>query len=111
MSIETRSFDPARYIEGKEGIAAYLDEAFATGDPAFVADALGVIARAAGLKELAERASLPVESVARALDAASDSDLKTIMKLLAALGLHLTVSAASGWQGADERETESSTTN
>ncbi len=111
MSIETRSFDPALYIEGKEGIAAYLDEAFATGDPAFVADALGVVARAAGLEELAEKASLPIESLSRALSAAADSDLRTIMKLLSALGLHLTVSAASGRQAADERETEPSSAN
>ncbi|HEX4311766.1 MAG TPA: hypothetical protein VHZ25_17170 [Acidobacteriaceae bacterium] len=44
---ETHPFDPARYLDDKPSIAAYMTEALGTGDPAFIADALGVIARAA----------------------------------------------------------------
>jgi probable addiction module antidote protein len=45
---ETRPFDPAEYLDSPEAIATYMTEALETGDPAFVADALGVIARARG---------------------------------------------------------------
>jgi hypothetical protein len=48
---KTKPFDPAEYLDDSESIAAYMTEALETGDPAFVADALGVIARARGLIE------------------------------------------------------------
>lgn len=51
MAVKTVPFDPAEYLETEEGQAAYLDEAFATGDLAFIADALGVVARARGMTE------------------------------------------------------------
>ena len=44
--VKTRSFDAAEYLDSSEGIAAYITEAIESGDPAFVADAFGVIARA-----------------------------------------------------------------
>jgi probable addiction module antidote protein len=43
---KTNPFDPAEYLDTPEAIAAYLTEALETGDPAFIADALNVIARA-----------------------------------------------------------------
>jgi len=45
--MEIKKFDPAEYLDSDEAIAAYMTEALETGDPAFVADALGVVARAA----------------------------------------------------------------
>ena len=46
MAIQTRPFDPAVYLDTDEVRAAYLTEALETGDPAFFADSLAVIARA-----------------------------------------------------------------
>ncbi|HEY4251479.1 MAG TPA: hypothetical protein VGM87_09765 [Roseomonas sp.] len=46
MAMKTVPFDPAEFLKTEEAQAAYLDEAFATGDVAFIADALGVLARA-----------------------------------------------------------------
>jgi probable addiction module antidote protein len=43
--ITTKPFDPAAYLDNAEAVAAYITEALETGDPAIVADALGVIAR------------------------------------------------------------------
>lgn len=45
--VKTRPFDAAEYLDSPETIAAYLSEAFETGDPAFITEALGTIARAA----------------------------------------------------------------
>jgi probable addiction module antidote protein len=46
MTVETRPFDPAAYLDSPEAMLAYLDGAFADGDAAEIADALGVVARA-----------------------------------------------------------------
>lgn len=48
MATTTRAFDPAAYLEDDAAMAVYMSEALETGDPAFIADALGVIARARG---------------------------------------------------------------
>jgi len=47
-------FDPAEYIENDEMIAGYLSDALETRDPAFVADAIVVVARAKGMRRVAE---------------------------------------------------------
>jgi probable addiction module antidote protein len=46
VQAKTRPFDPAAYLDSAEAIAAYLTEALDTNDPGFIADALGVVARA-----------------------------------------------------------------
>lgn len=47
-------FDPAEYLDGPDPIQAYIDEAVGTGNPAFISDALGVVARAKGMIDLAK---------------------------------------------------------
>jgi probable addiction module antidote protein len=54
---KTKPFDPAEYLDDGEAIAGYMSEALESGDPAFVADALGVVARARGMSEVAREAS------------------------------------------------------
>jgi probable addiction module antidote protein len=49
--VPIKPFDPAEYLDTPEAIATYMTEALKTGDPAFAADALGVIARARGMSE------------------------------------------------------------
>ena len=53
MTIQTRPFDPAAYLDSSEAMLAYLDRAFADGDAGEIADALGVVARARGVLQLA----------------------------------------------------------
>ena len=48
-TLKTQPFDPAAYLDDAESLAAYMSEALATEDPAFIADALGVVARARGM--------------------------------------------------------------
>jgi probable addiction module antidote protein len=56
--VKTKPFDPAEYLESNEAIAAYMSDALESGDAAFVVDALGVVARARGMSEVAREAGV-----------------------------------------------------
>ena len=88
---KTKPFDPAQYLDTPESIAAYMTEALETGDPSFVADALGVIARARGMSEVAREAGVSRESLYRALSADGNPEFGTVMRVAHALGLRLSV--------------------
>jgi probable addiction module antidote protein len=88
---KTKPFDPAEYLDTPESIAAYMTEALETGDPSFVADALGVIARARGMSEVAREAGVSRESLYRALSADGNPEFGTVMRVAQALGLRLSV--------------------
>jgi probable addiction module antidote protein len=88
---KTKPFDPAEYLDTPESIAAYMTEALETGDPSFVADALGVIARARGMSEVAREAGVSRESLYRALSADGNPEFGTVMRVAHALGLRLSV--------------------
>lgn len=90
MTVETRPFDPARYLESDEGIAAFMDEAFQTGDPAFITHALGVVARARGMTQIARDAGVSRESFYRALGEKGNPEFGTVLRVIEALGLRLT---------------------
>ncbi|MCB2055565.1 MAG: hypothetical protein KDE35_15150 [Geminicoccaceae bacterium] len=57
--VRTSIFDPARHLDDEQALAGYLDDARATGDAAFVADALGVVARARCTNRSAQAAGRP----------------------------------------------------
>jgi probable addiction module antidote protein len=90
MSVKTRPFDAARYLEDDESAAAYLDEAFQTGDAAFIAQAFGVVARARGMTQIARDAGMSRESLYRALSDKGSPEFSTVLKVVKALGLKLT---------------------
>jgi len=94
MPLATRPFDPADYLDSEEAVIAYLNEAFATGDAAFVADALGIVSRARGMAGVAERAGVSRESLYRSLSADGNPQLGTALKVMQALGLRLQAAAA-----------------
>lgn len=89
--MKTKPFDPAEYLDSPNAIAAYLTEALETGDSAFVADALGVIARARGMSEVAREAGVSRESLYRSLSTDGNPELATVMRVAHALGLRLSV--------------------
>jgi probable addiction module antidote protein len=89
--IKTKPFDPAEYLDTPKAIAAYLTDALETGDPAFVADALGVIARARGMSEIAREAGVSRESLYRSLSTDGNPEFATVMRVAQALGLRLSV--------------------
>lgn len=88
---KTKPFDPAEYLDTPKAIAAYMTEALETGDPAFVADALGVVARARGMSEVAREAGVSRESLYRALSPDGNPEFGTVLRVARALGLRLTV--------------------
>jgi len=92
MALKTKPFDPAEYLDDDEAIAAYLDEAMATGDPHFIAKSLGVVARARGMTQIAKDTGLSRESLYRALSDDGNPEMTTLLAVLSALGLRLSVS-------------------
>ena len=71
-----------------------VSAALETGDPAFIADSLGVVARARGMSQLARDTGLRRESLYKALPAEGNPEFATIMKVVRALGVKLSAEAA-----------------
>jgi len=91
---KTLPYDSAEFLKDPEAIQHYMDEAFATGDPSFIAHALGTVARAKSMTEIARKTGLSRESLYRALSADGHPELATIMKVLRALDLRLSTQQA-----------------
>jgi probable addiction module antidote protein len=85
----TKPWDAADHLESRADIAAYLEAALEDGDPALVAAALGDVARAKGMTEVARAAGLGRESLYKALSADGNPELGTFLRVIRALGLKL----------------------
>lgn len=77
------------HLETQEDMVAYLEAAFEEGDPALIAAALGDIARAQGMTDIARKAGLGRESLYKALSPNGNPELATVIKVMEALGLKL----------------------
>ncbi len=84
-------YDTAEYLKTDADMAAYLDACLeeAGDDPAFIAYALGVIARAHGMSQLARETGLARENLYKALSKDGNPEFGTILKVIKALGLKL----------------------
>jgi probable addiction module antidote protein len=93
----TRPYDVANHLRTPEEMALYLDACIieSDGDPAFVAKALGDIARAKGMTALARETGLGRESLYKALSGTGNPELGTVLKVIRAMGLRLTAVAAN----------------
>ncbi|HTT85024.1 MAG TPA: addiction module antidote protein [Rhizomicrobium sp.] len=89
MTIKTRPFDPATYLDSPEAMLAYLDGAFADGDAGEIADALGVVTRARGMSQLAEETGLTRQALYKALSRDGNPEFATVLKVIRALGFRL----------------------
>lgn len=85
----TRIWDPAEHLESDDDIAAYLEAALEEADAGLFAAALGDIARAKGMSQLARETGLGRESLYKALSPAGNPEFSTILRVLNALGLQL----------------------
>lgn len=85
----TSRWDAAQHLETEEDMAAYLEAALEENDPALIAAALGDIARAKGMSQIAKQTGLGRESLYKALSAEGNPEFATILKVIDALGLHL----------------------
>ena len=87
--LRTRVFDVSEYLRSEEDMAAYLEEAFAGGDPRLVTEALGAIAKARGMAQIAKATGLRRESLYKALSTDGNPEFATILKVVKALGIRL----------------------
>jgi probable addiction module antidote protein len=92
-TIKTKVWDAVEHLETDEDIAAYFDAALEEGDAGLIAAALGDIARAKGMTQIARDTGLGRESLYKALSPDGNPEFATILKVVNALGLRLTVSS------------------
>jgi len=90
---KTFPYDSAEYLDTNEAINAYMEEALETDDPAFIAKALGTIARARGMSRIAKKAGLSRESLYKALSTEGNPEFATIIRVMQALGLKFSITA------------------
>ena len=89
---KTYPWDAATYLQSDEGIAAYLDAVLDEDDPALLAAALGDVARAKGMSQVARETGLGRESLYKALSSSGNPEFATVQKVVRSLGLRLRVS-------------------
>ena len=91
MTITTTLFDPAKYLTTPESQAYLLQDAIEEGNPAYLADVLGIIARARGMTQVAKDAGVTREALYKALSPEGDPKLSTLFGVVKALGLKMTL--------------------
>lgn len=89
--IETPVYRTEDYLETPEDVAAYLEAAFEDGDPQLICAALGNIARSKGMTEIARRTGRGRPSLYKALSQGGHPEFATVLDVIHAFGLHLTV--------------------
>ena len=87
--VAVTKFDVADYLATPEDIVAYLEAAFENGDPALIAAALGDVARAKGMTEIARNAGVTRDALYKSLTEHGDPRLSTFLGVMKAMGLRL----------------------
>jgi probable addiction module antidote protein len=90
MVKQARKFDAAAVLDSNEAIAEYMAAAFETEDAAFIADAVGVVARARGMSDIAKEAGLSREQLYRSFSVSGNPTLKSMLAVMKALGVKVT---------------------
>jgi probable addiction module antidote protein len=95
MALKTFPWDSAELLDSEEAIAGYLEEALKIAqedaDPAFLTVALGTVARARGMSQIAKDTGLSRESLYKALGSEGNPEFGTVLKVVQALGLKLSI--------------------
>ena len=96
MAIKTTRWDSAEHLQSDEDIKLYLEACFeeAGDDPAFIVHALGVIARAKNMSQLARDTGITREGLYKAFSTEGNPTFATVTKVAKALGLQITIQAA-----------------
>ncbi|MEN4826048.1 MULTISPECIES: addiction module antidote protein [unclassified Pseudomonas] len=90
MKEQFYDYDPAEALTDAESIAVFMEDAFETGDAAYIAQALGVVARAKGMSAIANEAGVSREHLYRSFSEKGNPTLKTMLAVMRAVGLDLT---------------------
>jgi len=91
MTVKTKKWDIVEHLDNDERIALFLEAVFEDGDPAVIAAAIGDVARARGMSQVAKNAGLSRENLYRALSEGGNPEFATILKVIRAIGYDLTV--------------------
>ena len=91
---KTRPWDVTEHLENEQDMAAYLEAALDEDDPSLVAAALGDIARAKGIAQIARKTGLGRESLYKALSSEGNPEFATVLKVVRALGLRFRATTA-----------------
>jgi len=97
MTVKVSRWDSAEYLKTEEDIQAYLEAVLEEGgdDPAYIIHALGVIARAKNMSQLAREAGISREGLYKALSEDGNPTFATVAKIAEALGLHIKFQTAA----------------
>ena len=90
MPEKLTTYDPAEDLASDKAIATFMAEAFQTNDAGYIAHALGVVARAKGMAQIAMQTGLSREQLYRSFSQSGNPTLKTTLAVLKALGIELT---------------------
>jgi probable addiction module antidote protein len=90
MDNQLYDYDPASALDNPEAIEVFMADAFETGDPGYIAKALGVVARAKGMTQIAQDTGLSREQLYRSFSEQGNPTLKTTLVVMQALGLSMT---------------------
>src|ERR1700728_1794293 len=94
MGEKLNAFDPGGSPTSDDAIAALMEEAFKTEDAGYIAHALGVVARAKGMTQIANETGLSREQLYRSFSETGNPTLKTTIAVMKALGIALTAAAS-----------------
>jgi probable addiction module antidote protein len=100
MAITTKKWDVAAYLNTEEDVLAYLDAAMEEGDLPLLYKALGNAARSRGMTEIAKKTGMSRESLYKALSEKGNPSLATVVAVLEAMGLRLSIAAREPAQAA-----------
>jgi len=95
MPVKTKPFDVAESLNSEGRIVAYLEEVFSDGDAAMIAKALGDVARARGITEIARTMGVSRETVYQSFSAEGNPRLSTLLGVAKAMGFEVTIKQAA----------------
>lgn len=95
MKEKLSSFDPAEHLQSDQAIADFIAAAFETNDSGYVAHALGVVARAKGMAQIASQTGLSREQLYRSFSTNGNPTLRTTLAVMKALGIELSARTAT----------------
>lgn len=93
--VKTTPWDAVEHLKKEEDMAAYLEAAIEDGDPVVISAAIGDIARAKGMSQIARDTGLGRESLYKALSPGGNPEFATILKVVRALGLKFHIEASA----------------
>jgi len=90
MAEKLTTYDPSEDLTSDDAIATFMAEAFESNDASYIAHALGVVARARGMTQIAGETGLSREQLYRSFSKRGNPTLKTTLAVMKALGIDLT---------------------